>query len=328
MFKCAVSLAASAALVAATAMPVTAQDGPRVFTRTGSWTADFQTDACQLSRAFTEGGDEVALAFERNRADNTVRLILVGNAVRNFRGAETIGYRFLPSGEQRQAMYLRSDLDDGRAYFNLGTVFIGPDPFAMFAAGGPGGGRGGGRGGPGPGAGAPPPGPEAFVPPPYDRAAEQEYAAGITGIEFNEGLTRALRLETGSLRAAIQTLQLCADDLLVTWGLDYQQHQTMTRRAAPVGPAWEWVPAGVVGFQDFEHLSGARNAFRVMVDAAGKPTACEVHWPSLSERQNAQICEGIVANGQFIPALDATGQPMASYWMTEYFGGLSRPFGQ
>jgi hypothetical protein len=37
------------------------------------------------------------------------------------------------------------------------------------------------------------------------------------------------------------------------------------------------------------------------------------------------VCDAIMRNGKFLPALDATGQPMASYWMVDYFLGLAGP---
>ncbi len=293
-----VSLAAMA--VALNAAPVAAQEtGPRVFTRTGSWVLDAGEESCQLARAFTNGEDQVSLALERNRADNQLRMIVVGNALHPFRTAEELGYSLMPANDQRSARYLRSETADGQGYFNLGTAIIGPNPLT-----------------------APPPSDDAA---PYNRAAEQEFAAGITAIELNEGLTESIRLETGSLRGAITALQACTDDLLRIWGLDWEKHQTMTRRAAPAGPAFEWVPSGIVGFQDFAAFGGARNPFRVMVSAEGRPTSCTVHWASLDARKNDEICAAIMENGNFTPALDAAGQPMASYWMVDYMSGLSPP---
>lgn len=321
MNKFTIALTASAAMLTVTAAPVQAQDQTRVFQRAGAWSLNAGEDSCQLARAFSDGEDQISLAIERNRAENSFRLIVVGNAIRTFRAADQFGYRFLPANDQRSAMYIRSETPDGQSYFNLGTIYMGPDPFAAFAGGDL-------------GAGGPPPvaaegaAPVEFVVPPYDRAAEATFAAGVNAIEFNEGLLTTIRLETGALGGAIEALQACTDDLLRTWGLDWEKHQTMTRRANPVGPAWEWLPNGIVGFEDFAAFGGARNPFRVMIDAQGQPTECHVHWPSLDESQNAAICEAIVENGAFTPALDADGQPMASYWMTDFFPALSRPFGQ
>ena len=45
---------------------------------------------------------------------------------------------------------------------------------------------------------------------------------------LTEGLISPVRVETGSLRAPIEALQVCADDLLTVWGLDIEKHKTMT----------------------------------------------------------------------------------------------------
>ncbi|TIX49206.1 hypothetical protein [Alteraurantiacibacter aquimixticola] len=306
-------LAAGAALLTMTAAPVQAQDGPRVFERDGSWTLDAGEDSCRLARSFSDGESSVALALERNRLGNGARLILVGEALRTFRTAEQIGYRYLPASEahdQRTAMFIRSETPDGQTYLNLGTILLGPNPFTAPPAMVPGREEG------------------AMVLAPYDRTAEGEFAAGVTGIALNEGMLQPLRIETGSLGGAVEALQACTDDLLLSWGLDWEAHRGMSAPVEPIGPAYEWIPGNAVGFGDFAAFGGSRNPFRVMVDAEGKPTSCHVHWPSLSDSKNEAICKGIMENGRFHPALDANGQPMASYWMVDYFLGLARPFGR
>lgn len=323
MFSRNVLLLAAAGLVWSSAA-VEAQEGAaRTFKLDGGWALDAGEDYCRLAATFTDGRDSISLALERNRAESSARLVLVGNAIRPFRGADTLGYSFLPNGEARAARYLRSETPDGRAYFNLGNITFGPDPFAQAAAGGA------------PPAPPPPPpageagaAPAAFVIPPYDRAAELQHAAGVRGIALASGLREPIRIETGSMRAPVVALQACADDLLRLWGLDYAKHQTMSRRAAPAGPAFEWLPGNLLTFQDFAQLGNGNNVVRVMVSAEGKPTACAVHWASLDARKNERLCTGIMANGKFEPALDASGAPMASYWMVEPMFGLVRPFGR
>ena len=302
-----------AALATAVSSPAMAQDSaPRQFTMAGSWTLDAGDDYCRLAANFTEGDDSIALALERNRPENFARLILVGDAIRTFRGTETLGYSYLPDGGERQARYQRSETPDGTPYFNFGNVIFGPDPFASSAQGDV----------------APPPpddGPLAI--PPYDRQAELDFAGNVTGIAVEEGVRRNIHIDTGNMRAPLEALQSCADDLLRVWGLDYEAHRTMTRRAAPVGNAWEWLSTGTIGFDDFPLLSGGANPVRVMVSAEGEPTACTVHWASLSERTNTRICDQIMENGEFTPARDADGEAMASYWMVDPIFGLVRPFG-
>lgn len=314
----AAALAAASMVLGSAGLQAQSADSS-TFEQSGPWALEFGDDFCQLAGTFSNGEDEIALALERVSADNAARLVLVGNSIRSYRTAQEIGYSYLPSGSERVARYIRSETPEGRAYYNLGMIAIGPDPFAIFSAA------------PGEQAAPPPPAadgtPAVFAQPPYDRAAEQEYANGITGISFGEGLQSDFRINTGSMRAPVAALQSCMDDLLLSWGLDWEKHRAMTQRAAPVGPAYEWIPGGIVGFQDWEAFAGARNSFRVMIDAAGNPTSCHVHWPSLPARKNEQICDGIMENGSFTPALDGEGQPMASYWSVDYLFGLTEPFG-
>lgn len=304
MRKSLTAVAAVAAVLGATLAPVTAaaqaaiaEAGPKVFTRTGQWQLEAADEECRIARAYTNGDEQIALALERNRADNLVRLVLVSNALATFRTAEEMGFRFLPDGEQRSARYIHAEMDGGQHYFNLGNVMLGTPT---------------------------PPAPDGGIPL-YDRAAEQAYAAAITGIEINAGLTAPVRLETGSLRAAITALEACTDDLLRTWGLDWEKHQSLTRRATPDGRASDWLPEGIVGFGDFTNFVAGRNPFRVMVSAEGRPTACTAQWVSLDASKNERICSAIMERGRFLPALDAAGQPIASYWMVDYLFGLAPP---
>ncbi len=297
MIRTFIALAAAGASVAMGMVPAAAQEEARAFTRTGQWQLDAADEECRIARAYTNGTDQVALALERNRADNVVRLVLVSNAMTTFRTTEQLGYRFLPDGQQQSARYIHAEMDGGQHYFNLGSVMLGT-PAAPSADG---------------------------AIPLYDRAAEQAYAATITAIEINEGLTQPLRLETGSLRAAVTALETCTDDLVRTWGLDWEKHQGLTRRAAPDGRASDWIPEGTVGFGEFASFTGGRNPFRVMVSAEGQPTACTALWVSLDAGKNERICNAIMQNGRFLPALDATGQPLASYWIVDYMLGLAPP---
>ena len=269
---------------------------PTTYTLTGDWTLDGGEDYCRLSANFRNGDEQVSFALERNRADSFARLILVGAGIRPFRGSETLTWSFQPSGQSAAVPFVRSETADGRPYFNLGQISFAPA------------------------------GPPLPVQPPYDRAAEQTFARSVTAIEVSEGLVNPVRIETGPMESPIQALQICTDDLLAYWGLDAAKHQTMSRRAAPAGPAFEWLAADTIGFGDFASLSGARNPIRVMIDPQGKPTACAAHWQSLPERKNTAICEQLMANAHFEPALDAQGNAMASYWFAEPFM-LMRPFG-
>ncbi|GEM_PF-726743 len=301
-----------------------------------SWALDFGEDYCRLGREFSNGDDSVTLLLERTHPNAQVRVIVIGNSVRLFRRAETIGYRWMPSGGPRMAQKLVQETGNGQQYLNLG-----PSTLADFGGGfgGPGGGAGPGAGpgaGAGAGAGFTPPAPGT---PFYSRDMEVEQAGNVNGIRLTEGLTSSVQINTGSLARPIEGMQACADDMLVYWGLDLEAHKTLSRTVVPgdgtvrtgdngfpTNPSAGWISQNTVGFQDFVYLSGGNNEIRVMVNAQGRPTSCVVHFPSLPESTNESICEQVMENGEFLPALDADGNAIDSYWMTNVFS-LTPPFG-
>ena len=275
----------AAAMVAAPA--VRAQDATVVFRPAGTWTADYGEDYCRLIRTFSDGTREFSLALERLQPGDFVRLIVVGEGMRPFRGADQIAFQFEPAGASGKARYVRSETGDGQQFVSFDPVTLAPPPAFT------------------------PPAP----PPPYDRAREQETARGITGFTLTEGLISPVKVETGSLRAPIEALQVCADDLLTVWGLDAGRHKTMTAQPILNPRPGGVLPQGTIPFDAFDKLNGGANLVRLLINADGKVSACAIHSPSLSPSLNERICSLAKERASFQPARDAEGQAMASVWM-------------
>jgi len=298
----------------ASAPPAQAQDGASVFRPTGAWTADFGDDYCRLMRPFSDGKDEVSLALERTQPGAPTRLILVGNGIRTFRGADQIGYAFTPSGPSAKSRYVRSETAEGKQFLSFDPVTLAPSAgFGSITSvearpdfsrsPGPAAGDGGATSAPG----APPP--------PYNRESEQETARGINGLALSDGLISPVRFETGALRAPIAAMQTCADDLLAVWGLDHEKHKTLTSVPIPNPVPNGILPQGTIPFSEFGKFGGGANQVRLIIDAGGKPTSCTIYSPSLSQSLNNRICSLLMDKASFQPAKDAEGQAMASYWM-------------
>ena len=284
-------IAAAAAGLVTTPAQAADDSAPSVYEPSGPWQADFGEDYCRLARSFSDGEHELFLALERIQPGPMARLILIGDEFRLFRRATQLGYRYLPSGDDRMALLLRSETGDGQQYLNLGDIMMGP----AFVP--------------------PEPGSPPTPPAPYTREGELDFAKDVTGIELDEGLLQSMQIDTGALKAPIEVLQACADDLLKYWGLDPEKHKTLTRPAFPASDATKWLPAGTLSFEDFGKLSGGANQIRLLLDEAGKPKSCDVHWPSLSENTNKAVCKALLEKAEYTPALDVSGQPMASYAM-------------
>lgn len=293
------AIAAFGAL-AGTAHATDAGTTPRVFKPAGNWTADYGEDYCRLERNFSNGTDQLSLAMDRIQPGVGTRMILVGDTVKLYRRAVTVGFRFLPSGGDRMGQLLRSETPGGSQYLLITPVFM-----------------------------AAPPKPGAPPPPTYDRAKEQDFAGTIDGILLTDGTIDPIEIDTGNLKPVIGALQACTDDLLKYWGLDVEKHRTEKRPVLPDGDTSKWLPQGTIPFSDFAKLSGGVNMIRLMVDATGKPTDCKIHFPSLDETTNKKICDSLLENAHFLPALDADGNPFASYYTTPplfgpKFGGGKR----
>jgi hypothetical protein len=274
-----VSALALAELALMPVAPAQAQDAAAVFKPSGNWVADYGDDYCRLMRPFNDGKSDIALGLERIRPGAQTRLILVGNGVKTFRGADQLGYAFAPTQAEREARYVRSETADGKQYLNLGPVTL--------AAGG------------GPGAAAK-----------YDRAAEQVTAKAITAIALAKGMTTPIRIETGALDAPIAALQACADDLVKSWGVD-----PLATQAVAKDNGSGWLPQGTIPAGEFAKFGGGANQVLMLVDATGKPTKCQPLQPSLSAALNEKICKVLMEKAQFTPGKNPAGEAVASYWI-------------
>ncbi len=291
---------AVAALLLAPLVGGTAQ-AKGTFRASSAWALDYGDDYCRLMRDFSDGEETVGLFLERTQPGPVVRLVVLGDAVRLYRGSQEIAYRMQPAGALRTVPRLRFETADGQQYLNLGPTILAEVI-------------------------APAPGTTPAMPPPYSREGEVQVAAGITGIALESGLVDPIVLETGALGEAAAALQACADDLLASWGLDAEAHRQLTRPAMPAAPTAGWIAGDSVPFADFAKLSGGNNELRIMVDAAGKARSCHVQWPTLDAAVNERICATVMGKASFLPALDASGRAIDSYWTTSLFF-LMPPFG-
>ena len=266
---------------------VQAQDAA-VFRPSSAWAADYGDEYCGLVREFTNGEDTITLAFQRVQPGADTQLMLIGDAIKTFRGAEELGWHFLPNDAERKSRYGRGEVD-GKQYLRLDNVML--MPFSPPAAG------------------------AAFAPPTYVRAAEQAAARTLNGLLVSTGLTKPVRIETGALGAPIGALQACTDDLIKTWGLDPEKHKTMSTPAVMNPNPDGILPQGTIPFSDFAKFAGGGNQVRLMLDASGKPTSCTIFAPTLDKALNDRICQIVMEKASFTPAKDAAGEAMASYWM-------------
>ncbi len=115
-------------------------------------------------------------------------------------------------------------------------------------------------------------------------------------------------LDTGQLNKAFTALRKCTADLVKGWGLDPAEQATLSRRARPKFDLFSLLhPADFPGQQSF-------NNFRLMIDPDGKIAKCEIQ-RNFDDFKVDRLCDRLIRNAVFEPALNALGKPVASYYI-------------
>ncbi len=141
--------------------------------------------------------------------------------------------------------------------------------------------------------------------------------AATEGILIEQAFSRDLFIRTGQMGTAMAAMRTCLDELMSHWEIDVAAHRSLSRKARPLN------------FQDLarrmqqnypremvrQGLAGYLNV-RLSVSAEGQPTACHLQTPINHEVFEREACEGLMRHAKFSPALDAAGQPIASYYQT------------
>lgn len=137
----------------------------------------------------------------------------------------------------------------------------------------------------------------------------------ISAIELTEVFRGKLVLETGSMATALAAMSVCTDDLLTYWGVDAQAHRTLSRSAVPMDI--EAFNKTLVENHPTRHDQRSRNLkLRLDVSAQGRVTDCHLQTAVGTEGFDQDSCETLINETQFVPALDASGNAIASYFNT------------
>ena len=158
------------------------------------------------------------------------------------------------------------------------------------------------------------------------RRRNSAFESSVTHLTVQFGLRQPLRLDTGSMAAPFVAMHRCVDDLMTSWGIDPEQQRTLSRpvRIAELAEGWEKLDTAPLedrpGYAERRArvvsaafaTNGELVPVRVMVDASGQPTACVVQVPYASEAYRQEVCEARIGD-RYQPALDAGGQPVASF---------------
>lgn len=140
---------------------------------------------------------------------------------------------------------------------------------------------------------------------------------------------RVKQLATGPMTELFKVMAHCADSIVSEWGYDPDVERTLSRRATPTNRD-DFVRPIMDSYPSYAARIGAQTLvrMRVDVDATGAPKDCTLVEMLDASAFNDFACKTVMKNARFEPALDAAGQPVASYWETEIRYILPAPVSQ
>ncbi len=140
--------------------------------------------------------------------------------------------------------------------------------------------------------------------------------AAVTAITFKKPGGKRYRLETGSMGAPLAAMRACTTDLVKAWGYDPAVLESLSRPPLPIGSPGKWLRSN--DFPDKSLLQGHNGLvrFRLDVDASGQPVGCTVLYRTNPDEFADLSCKLVLQRAHFTPALDASGEPVKSYYIT------------
>ncbi len=260
------------------------------------WNVHYADDSCSMGRSFGEGDQRVILVADRYEPGDLLRLSFTGKPAATNLNEGLVQVRFGPKeAVQEVDFYPATSANKMPAVILREGVRIAPHAPEELAA--------------------------------YDAAVKAErqdflwseitpeQEAAATFIEVKRSIRQPFILETGSLGPPLAALRKCTDELLGHWGIDVAKHATLSRQVTPASNPGKWVRPNDYPPAMIQQGKRAIVHFRLNVDAAGKPTACHIQKSTRPQAFDDAVCKAILRNAKFEPALDAAGNPVASYWL-------------
>lgn len=139
----------------------------------------------------------------------------------------------------------------------------------------------------------------------------------IKFIEIGAPLKQSLRLETGAMLKPLAALQDCANNLPTGWGIDVEKHKNLKAKPMPTTYPGDWVTTNDYPQEMIRQGQPANVVFRLNIGVDGKPTTCHIQVSTRPKAFDDAVCGKITKRARFTPALDADGNPIASYYINQ-----------
>lgn len=263
-------------------VPGIAHAEPVVFEPAGNWVMEYGEDSCVLGRQFSSGDESALLQLLQFGPGNDFEL-RISSTVRLPNRNVSVSYA--PGAEGMVRNPDQIEMADGTKGLLLSAESMRPEIADAARSG---------------------------TTPAWSVADRDLREKTAVRIVVNGGGGKSVVLATGSLHPAMSAMRTCIGDLAVTWGLDGDANVSLSREAALA----DFQKLEKAGYGDdvpafFKAMNGKVLRLRVFIDAEGTPSRCTIAAPDDVETYVKQLCDSFLS-GTGIPALDASGKPIAS----------------
>lgn len=258
---------------------------PIPLARTGKWEVHYEPDACHLGAKFGTGKQELVMRLTSFQPGDSFDLALFGEPVK-LAGA---------NAEVKIDFGLATQPADTSVM--LGTA--GKRPMMLFGGMRLDGFR------------WPDNAKDPVVPPTI--SPEQE--ARVTGAVLRLSSRRIYRIETGSMAKPMEAMRTCLANLVKYWGFDPLVQQSLSREVTPINSPGSWLNSS--DYPSDALANGAQGVvqFRLDVSETGAISACRVLYKTSPDEFADTTCRNITRRAKLLPALDANGAPVRSFYV-------------
>lgn len=258
------------------------------------WALNYDRDSCTLARAFGQGDQQVIARFIQYEPGVSFDFQLLGKPLRPGGSIQDVRLRFGAAGEfvrttamggyantegdRTSALFMRGRLD------NLDPGNIQRDDWARMS--------------------------------PAERqrlnSIDPAVEAGVTSVTVRAG-GRTITLKLGSMGPAMREMRKCTADLVSQWGLIAAEQALLASPPLPRSDPGQWLRSSDYPSDSLLRGEQALIRYRLMVDAAGRPTTCAIQ-SAIAKGNFAEVsCNLLQRRASFEPARKADGTPVPSY---------------
>lgn len=242
------------------------------------WNVDWGRTSCTLARAFGAPDSPLTLRMERFAPGDTFQLTVMGDELSSARTGQLFTVQY---GNGAKQDYMKSAMvgrdADGTPVVLLARSGLGATDEARVAS---------------------------------------EDEAAINRITFGTK-SGNITLRTGPMGKAFAALRQCTRAMVARWGLDPDAQEARLAAPRPLGSPDQWIVSDDYPLGSRRMGNQALVSVRLLIDAAGSPTDCEIVRSYADDESFARrTCDRLLANARFTPARGADGAPIGSYWTT------------